>query len=142
MDFKVTKKADPRVVNGEWPLSVVETDYPKGKFWSREFWYDWFCDERYLPQKSEKLMGKLLEIVNSPKFDKEKTYTFFKNNCPMWKPGTYDDFRICDIETGNVIYCVANIDKGNWEVFGEGSWSEPLVKGTWNKVRKWFMEER
>jgi hypothetical protein len=32
-------------------------------------------------------------------------YVFFKNNCPMNGP-LYDDFRICDIETGDVIWTV------------------------------------
>ena len=37
--------------------------------------------------------------------DQEKTYVFFKNDCPMVGP-LYDAFSICDIESGNVLYWV------------------------------------
>jgi len=37
--------------------------------------------------------------------DTEKHFVFFKNNCPG-QGRLYDDFRICDIETGDVVFCV------------------------------------
>ena len=45
-------------------------------------------------------------FVKAKNIDATKNYTFFKNNCPMQGP-LYDDFRICDIETGDVVYTVS-----------------------------------
>ena len=66
------------------------------------FFYDWFCKDEALPAKSRKLLGKLQAISPSARFNPETTYTFFKNNCPG-NGSLYDDFRVCDIKTGDVI---------------------------------------
>lgn len=127
---------DPELVkNGEWRLSAVEK--LKSNIFHLDFWYDWWCEERWLRIKSEKLMKALLDIVNSPKFDKNETYVFFKNNCPMVGK-LYDDFRICDINTYNVLYTVTNENR-KWQVYCEGHWREPIIEGSWNKVKAWFM---
>jgi hypothetical protein len=69
------------------------------------FWgfYDWF---RF--------------IKAHPELDLEKCCVLFKNNCPMVGP-TYDDFRICDLETGNVIFTVTPncSHSGMAEVWGQ-----------------------
>ena len=67
--------------------------------------YDWFCRDTALKAKSEKLFRMVKRWVKQRNTDTDKVYVFFKNNCPMNGP-LYDDFRICDIETGDVIWTV------------------------------------
>ena len=127
---------DPELVkNGEWRLSAIEK--LRFNIFHRELWYDWWCDTKWLQVKGEKLMNAVLDIVNSPKFDKRETYVFFKNNCPMVGK-LYDDFRICDINTYKVLYTVSNRNR-KWQVYCEGHWGEPIVEGSWKKVKEWFM---
>ena len=44
-------------------------------------------------------------LKHHPEIDIDTHYVFFKNNCPL-VGSTYDDFRICNIEEGNVQYTV------------------------------------
>lgn len=67
--------------------------------------YDWFCSDKALKAKSERLFRAVKRWVEKRNTDTDKVYVFFKNNCPMNGP-LYDDFRICDIETGDVIWTV------------------------------------
>jgi hypothetical protein len=68
--------------------------------------YDWFCKDSSLRNKSWKLMKQVKTFLkHNPQIDLLEHYVFFKNNCPMRGP-LYDDFRICNIETGNVVYTV------------------------------------
>ena len=65
---------------------------------------------------------------------------FFKNNCPG-EGRLYDDFRICDIETGEVLYPVSPKNAyGKADVWGvDNDFDQPLVEGTWREVRAWFL---
>ena len=103
-------------------------------------WYDWFCKDTSLRNKTRFLGKHLKTLIGSPKFDPDKTYVFFKNNCPV--VGTlYDDFRICDIETGDVLYTVTprSGHSGEAEVHGcENGFDGPLAKGTWKDIKKFF----
>jgi hypothetical protein len=107
-------------------------------------WYDWFCKDSSLKRKGEALLKKLKLIASSNKFDNDKCYVFFKNNCPC-VGNLYDDFRICDKETGDVIYCVVpksgfKRDNGRAQVYGvDNDFKEPLVEGTWRDVKVWFL---
>ena len=107
-------------------------------------WYDWFCRETSLRSKGEKLLQKLDAISYSKKFDNDKCYVFFKNNCPC-VGSLYDDFRICDKETGEVLYTIIpssghKCEKGKALVYGvDNDFDGPLVVGTWRTVVKWFM---
>lgn len=70
------------------------------------FFYDWFCKDKALPLKSKLLLGKVRKFLKIfPTIDIDRTYLFFKNNCPC-NGSLYDDFRICDLESGDVIYTV------------------------------------
>ena len=103
-------------------------------------WYDWFCSGRALKNRGIALLRKLKSIKKSNKFNKDKTYVFFKNNCPC-VGNLYDDFRICDKDTGNVLYTIVpKNSKGEAEVWGrENEFQGPLVKGSWNDVKTFFL---
>lgn len=109
-------------------------------------WYDWFCSDRALPNKTRVLGKKVCKIADSRRFDKDKTYVFFKNNCPMVGP-LYDQFSVCDINTGDVLFCIQHLEKGShgcdkahWEVYcRENDFRDPVINGTWNEVVKYFM---
>ena len=107
-------------------------------------WYDWFCTRKSLVNKGKALVSKLKSISKSTKFNPDTTYVFFKNNCPMIG-NLYDDFRICDIETGNVLFTIVPKSghksmKGFGEVWGrnkDGSFTEQFT-GTWPEIKAWF----
>lgn len=136
---------DERISLQEW---IAQSD--AGAFESDDFdtqvkagWYDWFCKESSLAGKTKKLAPKVKQVARSAKIDPTKTYVFFKNNCPMYGK-LYDDFRICDLETRDVIYTIIprsghTVKAGQAEVWGrENEFEEPLVVGTWNDVREFF----
>lgn len=112
----------------------------------KELWYDWFCKESSLVNKGTKLLEKLEKISKSKKFDIEKTYVFFKNNCPV--VGTpYDDFRICDIETEDVLFTVVpksgfQSHNGKGLIYSyENSFKSPVFEGTWKQIKEWFLKD-
>ena len=118
---------------GEFSFPDLATQFEAG-------WYDWFCRDSSLVTKTKNLGKKVKQISTSAKIDLENNYVFFKNNCPMCGP-LYDDFRICSMETGNVIYTVTPKSgrTGKAEVWGkENDFSVPLVSGTWHDVKKFF----
>ena len=73
--------------------------------WCYNF-YDWFCRDTSLRTKADKLFKATKTFVKKMKINTENTYVFFKNICPIAYP-LYDDFRICDIKTGKVLWCIA-----------------------------------
>lgn len=130
----------------ERELTITETlkQWKSGKLDIKALWYDWFCKETSLENKGRTLLQRLNAISGSTKFDNDKTYVFFKNNHPC-DGSLFDDFRICDIETGDVIYCVVpksgyNINYGMAEVWGkENKFDAPIIEGTWKEVKDWFL---
>lgn len=117
-----------------------------------EAWYDWFCSREALPNKTKQLVAKLKQVALSKKIDINNQYVFFKNNCPC-DGSLYDDFRICDIKTGDVIYTITpqvgynsykkevkeGKRKGLSEVYGKkNDFKEALVEGIWKDVLNFF----
>jgi len=98
------------------------------------FW-DWFCDDSLLPRKTEKLTKLLKNVCRASvgHFDVNKTCVCFKNNQPLFGK-QYDDFRICDIEMGDVIYTIIpanghnDDDHGNSQVYGRENKFGSLAK--------------
>ena len=84
--------------------------------------YDWFCKDTSLKNKSIKLFKQVKRWVKFRNTDTEKVYVFFKNNCPVNGP-LYDDFRICDVETSDVIWTVVPKcgHSGKAEVWGRAN---------------------
>jgi len=109
------------------------------------YFYDWFCKDNSLERKAQVLMAKVKKFIKTTQIDLDKTYVIFKNNCPLYG-NLYDDFRICDIETGDVIYTVApslgyRQRKGEAEVWGKAnSFKEPLFNAkSWSQLIKTFV---
>ena len=106
-------------------------------------WYDWFCNDKELKTKTVKLTNLLKQIMTSKKIDLDNMYIFFKNNC-SGNGDLYDDFRICDIKTGNIVYTIIpasghNSEKGKASVWGpENAFEYALAGGTWSDILKFF----
>lgn len=90
-------------------------------------WYDWFCKDTSLANKTKK-MGNIIKKITNPIL-LENCYVFFKNNCPVIGP-LYDSFKFCNLITGDVEFCV-NIDdkRENYKycVYGrQNGFNEPI----------------
>ena len=108
-------------------------------------WYDYFCKPTSLVNKGRALIRKLKKIYKLNElsgrkyFDPNKTYVFFKNNCPFCG-SLYDDFRICDLETRDVIFTIQvnrYDQKHSAELWGqpnnfEGAILEGSIKDVYN----------
>ena len=108
-------------------------------------WYDYFCKSSSLVNKGRALIRKLKKIYKLNElsgrkyFDPNKTYVFFKNNCPCCG-SLYDDFRICDLETREVIFIIQvnrYDQKHSAELWGqpnnfEGAFLEGAIKDVYN----------
>lgn len=117
-------------------------DSPDRRTMVQAGWYDWFCRDTSLKNKLKKLAPKVKAISRSHKIDIRQTYVFFKNNCPLRGP-LYDQFSICEIESGDVLYCI--IPKSGHapfyaEVWGyENEFKEPLVSSpNWIDILEFF----
>lgn len=132
------------------PIRQYLADYKSGKYHSPDFrtqfdagWSDCFCKMETLPRRTAALTRRLQSIVNSPKINIDTMSVFFKNNSPF-DGKLFDDFRICDIAAGNVIFTVIpksgyRRSEGRSEVYGrENDFDEPLVSGTWEDVQRFF----
>jgi hypothetical protein len=67
--------------------------------------FDWFCHDSSLENKANKLFPRVKTFAEKMGVNLDTTYCIFKNNCPVGGQ-LYDDFRICDRETGHVIWTV------------------------------------
>ncbi len=82
---------------------IMDSDGTVGNCYN---FYDWFCTDSSLERKAHALFPRVKRFLKEhPEIDIHSTYVFFKNNCPGVGP-LYDDFRIVDIEAGNVLYTV------------------------------------
>lgn len=126
------------------------TNFKEGKYSSKDVgtqidagWWDWFCKDSSLRNKTYKLVPKIKKVVKSKKINIDEMYIFFKNNCPCYGK-LYDDFRICDIITGDVIYTIVPAvgytkTFGRSEVWGrENDFKETLAVGTWKDILSFF----
>jgi hypothetical protein len=93
--------------------------------------YDWFCADTSLQRKSIKLYRAVKKFVKYANIDTSKYYVFFKNNCPANGP-LYDDFRICDRQTGDVIWNVTPKSGHSFkaEIYGiSNGFKVPIAEG-------------
>ena len=90
-------------------------EFNQGQFESKDVktqikagWYDWFCEDLSLGNKTKRMGQIIKQLKPGGKVDLETSYVWFKNNCPLNGP-LYDDFRVADIES-NVTLMVVQID--------------------------------
>jgi hypothetical protein len=123
--------------NGMYNSEDVDTQCDAG-------WYDWFCKDTSLRNKTYKLAEKVKKIANilGEEFCNSH-YLFFKNNCPMMGK-LYDDFRFCDIKEGGVTYTITpssgfDSERNISTVWGkENNFENVLIEGTWKDVVNFF----
>lgn len=100
-------------INGEFDAADLDTQIDAG-------WYDWFCKNTSLKNKTKK-MGNIVKCIkDGGRINLDTSYVWFKNNCPC-VGRLYDDFRFADIETGNVLYTICIDDERSdfkYEVWG------------------------
>ena len=117
-----------KFLSGEFDSQDVRVQIQAG-------WYDWFCKDSSLANKTKKMGNIVRQVKSGGKVDLNNWYVWFKNNCPLNGP-LYDDFRFAFLETGDVqftiqINCCWN--KHRYAVYGrtpdgESHWDEPLFE--------------
>ena len=128
-----------KFLSGEFDSQDVRVQIQAG-------WYDWFCKDSSLANKTKKMGNIVCQVKSGGKVDLNNWYVWFKNNCPLNGP-LYDDFRFANLETGDVqftiqINCCWN--KHRYAVYGrtpdgEGHWDEPLFESdSLNDLVKWL----
>ena len=104
---------------------------PRNKIWRKSLRFTNPLVEQYLRFTGWIGWKWTKRFVKSVDVDLDSTYVFFKNNCPLGGP-LYDDFRICDVESGNVLYTVTPKcgHTGEAELWGrENEFDGPLKTG-------------
>ena len=131
------KEWQTRFVNGAYEGYDRLTQIKSG-------WYDWFCKDTSLRNKTYKMGNIIKKIKEGGKVDLNGWYVWFKNNCPLNGP-LYDDFRFASRENGEVqftiqIDCCWNNHK--YCVYGrKNDFKEPLFEcDKVNELVKWFNE--
>ena len=128
-----------KFLSGEFDSQDVRVQIQAG-------WYDWFCKDSSLANKTKKMGNIVRQVKRGGKVNLDDWYVWFKNNCPLNGP-LYDDFRFASLETGDVqftiqINCCWN--KHRYAVYGrtpdgEGHWDEPLFESdSLNDLVKWL----
>ena len=123
-------------------------DRPDVKTQIEAGWYDWFCKDKSLVNKTRKIGKIIRKLKPGGKINLEKWYVWFKNNSPLNGP-LYDDFRFAKLNGGQVMFttqvdCLWNDHK--YAVYGRtpdgiGHWDKPLFEAD-NLIQlvKWFNE--
>lgn len=113
-----------RFENGEFEINQIKTQIQAG-------WYDWFCKNESLRNKTYK-MGKIIKQIKvGGKVDLENWYVWFKNNCPINGP-LYDDFRFARLDNGEVQFTIqldCCWEKHKYTVYGrKNNFDTPLFE--------------
>lgn len=98
---------DKQIKLSEWihRFKSGEFDKPDTTTQIKAGWFDWFCRDSSLVNKTIRMGNIVKQIKAGGKLDLETSYVWFKNNCPLNGP-LYDDFRIADIENNNNLFVV------------------------------------
>ena len=104
---KEKQSMEKKVTIREWIINFLMEQYSQEdvKTQIKAGWWDLFCKDSSLRNKTYK-MGRIIQRINGlGKVDLDKNYVWFKNNCPLNGP-LYDDFRFASIEDGEVQFTV------------------------------------
>ena len=110
--------------NGEFDAADLDTQIDAG-------WYDWFCKDTSLKNKTKKMGNIVKKVKDGGRINLDTSYVWFKNNCPC-VGGLYDDFRFADMETGNVLYTICIDDDRSdfkFEVWGRDNNFKGMLAG-------------
>lgn len=94
-----------RFNDGKYESSDVQAQIEAG-------WYDWFCKDSSLVNKTKRMGNIIKQIKPGGKVDLDSSFVWFKNNCPL-EGALYDDFRISDIES-DITLLVIQIENKNY----------------------------
>ncbi|HAX03404.1 MAG: hypothetical protein A2Y45_00415 [Tenericutes bacterium GWC2_34_14] len=75
-------------------------------------WYDWFCKDSSLANKTRRMGNIIKQIKPGGKVDLDSSFVWFKNNCPLDAP-LYDDFRIADINSDSTLLVIQIDNRAN-----------------------------
>ena len=145
-----------RISIKEWIDKFLSGEFDKKDSFSEDIktqiqagWYDWFCKDSSLANKTKKMGNIVRQIKSGGKVNLDNWYVWFKNNCPLNGP-LYDDFRFAKLDTGDVqmtiqINCCWN--KHRYSVWGrkgedkEFEHENPLFEtDSLKDLVKWFNE--
>jgi len=122
----------------EWQEKFKEGafDAPDFRTQCNAGWYDWFCADSSLANKTKRLGKIVSKIHEDGRLDIDKCYVWFKNNCPMVGP-LYDDIRISDMKTGENIIVISIDDKRSAAKYEVTILQPDVVFGTDHTDGKW-----
>ena len=109
-------------------------------------WYDWFCKDSSLANKTKRMGNIIKQFKDGRKIDLDLHYVWFKNNCPL-DGSLYDDFRIGEIETNEIVFTVQinNLrEEAGYIVYGKvNDFAKPLFETDLAKelvswLNKWY----
>lgn len=60
-------------------------------------WYDWFCKDEYLANKTKKMAEIIQHLKDGGKIDLDTTYIIFKNSC-LIDGNLFDELKIMQID--------------------------------------------
>ena len=135
-----------RMTTREWQQAFAE-----GRFRGTDVrtqieagWYDWFCKETSLANKTKRLGSIIAQVEDGGKVDLDRTYVWFKNSCPACGP-LYDGFRFSDIETGDIVFAIVVEDEHEefkYSVWGrDNGFNGPIIGfGHSRELVKWLNE--
>jgi hypothetical protein len=126
------------------PIKIILEDPPHFLCQENCFgFYDWFCSKKALENRAKSLFSKFKKIAKSPKINPVTMYLWFKNNCPV-NGNLYDDFRISDLASHDVIYTIIP-SSGHYnnlhqaELWGkENNFKEAIIADHYSGIIKWF----
>lgn len=124
-----------RFNDGKYASSDVQAQIEAG-------WYDWFCRDSSLVNKTKRMGNIIKQIKPGGKVDLESNFVWFKNNCPLDGP-LYDDFRIAGINSDPTLIVIQINNRANecrYTVFGRlNDFRTPVFSSnSLRKIIKWL----